>query len=102
MTYTNQETLHYCLRWIYNFHEGDLETAHVSYSCGPNYHWNKYLAKIKADVNATQAMTEVVLNMDNEGQKLLIEWIMMENKNDIEQQREWEQLTVAHLKKQKT
>ena len=97
MNYTNQETLHYCLRWIYNFHADDLQKAHASYSCGPNYHWNKYLGKMKdQDMNATQAMTEVVLNMDLEGQNLLIDWVLKSNNSDIKGQREWNDLIIKN------
>lgn len=99
MNYTSIEILHYCLRWIYNFHEGDLQSAHVNYSCGSDYHWNKYLSKRESDVNATQAMTEVVLNMDEEGQDLLIKWIMSKNQDEVEQQREWKKLIAAHIEK---
>lgn len=99
MNYTSQEVLHYCLLWIYNFHNGDLQKAHQKYSNGPDYHWNKYLGKRQQEVNATQAMTEVVLNMDKEGQDLLIDWILNDSKDSIEQQREWEEMIANHERK---
>ena len=93
MEYTPEEILHFSLRWIYNFHEGDLQEAHKDYSCGSDYHWNKYLGKRANDINATQAMTEVVLNMDTEGQTLLINWVLNKNKLEIIEHREWNALS---------
>jgi hypothetical protein len=98
MNYSSQEILHYCLLWIYNFHEGDLQAAHEKYSCGADYHWNKYLGKRDQEVNATQAMTEVILNMDTEGQELLINWILKDSKDLIVQQREWKEIIATHEK----
>ncbi len=57
-----------------------------------------YLGKRKQEVNATQAMTEVILNMDKEGQELLINWILKDSKDSIEQQREWEEIIATHEK----
>ncbi len=99
MKFTLQEVLHYSLQWIYNFHEGDLLKAHEGYSAGRDYHWNKYLGKRANEVNATQAMTEVVLNMDKEAQDLLVTWIMKNVEGEIDQQREWQDL-VANREEQ--
>lgn len=92
MDYTAPEILHFCLRWIYNFHEGDLQQAHATYSCGPDYHWNKYLGKRDREIEPTVAMTEVILNMDQEGQQLLIDWILAQQREEILEARQWEKL----------
>ena len=101
MEYTPEEILHYCLRWIYNFHEGDLQKAHQEYHCGPDYHLDKYLAKREEGVNATQAMTEVVLNMDDEGKKLLIDWVLENSKGEIKDNRWLKEAQRKHLEKYK-
>ncbi len=50
-------------------------------------------------MNPTQAMTEVILNMDTKGQELLIKWIMENSWEDVLAQREWDSLSKEHLKR---
>ncbi|MEM6525940.1 MAG: hypothetical protein AAF693_19230 [Bacteroidota bacterium] len=101
MEYTPEEILHYSLRWIYNFHKDDLQSAHAKYHCGPDYHRDKYLGKRKEGVNALQAMTEVVLNMDDEGKKLLIDWVLENSKGQIEDNRWLKEAQRKYLEKYK-
>ncbi|MBE62736.1 MAG: hypothetical protein CMB89_10290 [Flammeovirgaceae bacterium] len=99
MECTPEEILHYTLRWIYNFHEGDLQSAHEDYHCGPDYHWDKYLVKREEGVNATQAMTEVVLSMDAEGKDMLIKWVLASSEKEIEDNRWLQEAKRKHLEK---
>ena len=92
--YTRREIAHYVTLFFYNWTEEDFLEVYKNSHLGNDYFWKKLQSKIKnEEINPTQAMVEVFLNMDNKHQNLLVDYVLdIKYKKSIESQREWEKI----------
>jgi len=100
---TGVEIMHYTLLFCYNWREEDFRIAFKDSLLGWNYYWKKLQSKIKDDINATQAIVEVVLNMDNRHRQVFFEYLFGSLYPDkIKQSREMKILIDEKIKEQRS
>ncbi len=74
---TPLEIMHYVLLWCYNWTMEDLKIAFKDSRIGWDYYWDKLQGKCAGDdgINSTQAIVELVLNMDEQHQQMLFDFL---------------------------
>ena len=86
---TGTEIMHHTLLFCYNWTEEDFKKAFKNSSIGWSYHWNKLQRKLDMDNDATAAIVNVILDMDDKHQKMLFNYIFSKNAAVIQSAREW-------------
>jgi len=88
---TPQEVMHFTALFYHNWAQNDFELAFENSRLGWNYHWNKLQGKIQDNANPTQAIVSVVLNMDDEHQKMLLDYVLnVKYVNEIADHKDWQ------------
>ncbi len=88
---TGIEIMHYALKWCYNWTETDFRECFKESRLGWDYFWDKLQGKCQGEdgTNPTQAIVEVILNMDNPHKEMLFNYLFNERYGkEINKQRE--------------
>ncbi|MEN5058921.1 hypothetical protein [Sphingobacterium kitahiroshimense] len=97
---TPQELMHFTALFYHNWNKSDFELAFSNSRLGWDYHWNKLQNKKQDGANATQAVVSVVLNMDDEHQKMLVDYILnVKYAVEIFEHKEWQLELSKHKEK---
>jgi hypothetical protein len=89
--FTRQEIAHYVTLFFYNWEKQDFLEAYKDSHLGDSYVWNKLQDKIQnEEMDSTAAMVDTFLNLDDENQLLLINYILDKKYTvTIDKKREW-------------
>jgi hypothetical protein len=88
---TLQEVMHFTALFYHNWTQNDFELAFKNSSLGWDYHWNKLQGKKENGANSTQAIVSIVLNMDDEHQKMLLDYILnVKYVTEIAEHKDWQ------------
>lgn len=88
---TPQEVMHFTALFYHNWTQEDFKLAFENSRLGWDYHWNKLQFKIQDNANPTQAIVSVVLNMDDEHQKMLLDYLLkVKYVKEIVEHKDWQ------------
>lgn len=101
---TEREIMHYVLLWCYNWTQEDFKKAFKESRLGWEYFWDKLQGKLIKDRDATEAVVDVIMNMDKPHQEMLINFILEKYAGQISSARSWDlkiKKAVAEQKKKR-
>lgn len=96
--FSGTEIIHYALLFCYNWEEKDFRTAFKDSRLKWDYYWDRLQGKIQnSDVNPTQAIVEIILNMDNTHRQMLYDYLFkVKYPDEILRKREWNKVAASH------
>ena len=67
--------MHHFFLWVQNWTEDDFKRAFKNSNLGWDYQWNKFINERERCGNASNALLNTILNMDDSHQKMLFDFI---------------------------
>lgn len=68
--------MYHLFLWVQNWKEDDFKQAFINSSLGWDYQWNKFINERERCGNASNALLNTILNMDDTHQKMLFDFII--------------------------
>ena len=97
---TTEEVMHFVLLFCYNWTREDFEIAFKNSHLGWDYYWDRLQGKIQAGKDPTNAIVEIILNMDNTHKPMLLDYLFsIKYPKEIETKRNNRLIVEEQLKK---